>query len=511
MDMELEKRSIELYKLVLDTGTVHEENLEMIVPDASPDILRIVCATGSAYIKEKTPRDGKLDISGVVKGCVLYIAEGDKIIRKLEVSMPFNHTFDGNVTSSSSIVVCAKLQSIEAREINPRKVAVRANIAIYAKAYERTTLELCVDIADAESCAIEMKKRSISMYVPIAIKDKSFTITDDVEIPASRPPFASMLTHDVTLTTNETKVIGNKAVMKGIALIKYAYNTRDGEIATCEHELPFSQIIDIETMSEDCDLDIKLCLRGVELEPQHDMSGDTRFISCNILVDTCAIAYYKGEMDTVEDLYSTQHELESQFGSQAITRFVDHLSKRIAATETIETGTAIKNVVDLSIDLEPCMLRSEEGGQSLVNEANLTILYIGEDDTAYCATRRCSVVCPLGAEEDFEYSCDVAVSGASFTTGMGNEIIIRFFADYEITETISENVISVAGVSLNPDEIKDTSSTPSVIIKYISAEQPLWEIAKHYNTTMDEIAAANDLENEVVVPTGSMLLIPKKR
>lgn len=512
MDMELDKRNISLYEPILDTGTVHEESLEMIVPDASPDILRIVCASGDAYVKEKNPRDGKLDVNGMVKGCVLYVAEGDSIVRRLEVSMPFTHVFDGGqLTSSSQVCVSVSLQSLEAREINPRKIAVRANIVLFVKAYENTQLEICTDIADAGEYAVQLKKNNVGLYAPIAVKDKSFMINDDVEIPSSRPHFAAMLKHDVKLETNDMKIIGNKAVMKGNAHIKYVYNTRDGEMATCEHELPFSQIIDIEGMNEECDLDVKLCLRGVDLEPQHDMSGDTRFISVNILVDAFAIAYYKGDLETIEDLYSTQHEISAQFENKMIPHFVDHLSKRVAVTESLETGSTVKSVIDLSILLEPANKRREEGGESLVNEATINLMYIGEDDTAYCASRRCSIVCPLGEESGNSYDCNVSTQGENFTTGVGNEIVIRFFADYEITILGSENAVNISRVELNAEEVKDTSNAPSVIIKYINCEQSLWEMAKRYNTTIQEIAAANALENEEVVPSGSMLLIPKIR
>lgn len=511
MDMELKKKNIEYYDTVLDTSAMQEETLEMIVPDASPDMVRIVSSTGNAFVKDKTLREGALDVNGVIKGGVLYIAEGDKVMRRLEVNMPFKHIFENMaIKPSAKAVVTASLQSMEAREINPRKIAVRANVCIHAKVYDKAELEMCYDLDGADEYAIQMKKRPVSMYAPVVVKEKSFTINDDVEIPQSNPQFASMLRHDVNLVTSDMKIIGNKAIMKGVANIKCAYNTRDGGVAMCEHELPYSQIIDIEGMEDECDLTVKCCMRAAELEPQHDMTGETHYIAVNILVDACAIAYLKGELETIEDLYSTAYNVSSQFDNKDCRRFVDRISRRIAMNETIETANAVKNVIDLSIQLEPAVRRLDNGIEMMANEANLNVMYLGDDDSVYCVSRRCTVTCPLNTSGDYDYMCDALVQGGNCTS-MGNELMVRFFVDYDIMQTQNDRVRCISGINVDTDTVRQTGDFPSVIIKYVYATQPIWNIAKQYNTTTDEILAANGLDDIDMIEAGSMLLIPRKR
>ena len=50
MDMDLERRTFPVYKTVLDTSVIHDESTEIIVPDASPDIARIICALGYSQL-----------------------------------------------------------------------------------------------------------------------------------------------------------------------------------------------------------------------------------------------------------------------------------------------------------------------------------------------------------------------------------------------------------------------------------------------------------------------------
>ncbi|MBQ5799401.1 MAG: LysM peptidoglycan-binding domain-containing protein, partial [Oscillospiraceae bacterium] len=52
---------------------------------------------------------------------------------------------------------------------------------------------------------------------------------------------------------------------------------------------------------------------------------------------------------------------------------------------------------------------------------------------------------------------------------------------------------------------------PSIVLKRMQKEDSLWEIAKAYLTTADEILAANECTDESQLKDGQMLLIPKKR
>lgn len=512
MDLELDKRTLTVYETVLDTSTIHDESLEVIVPDASPDIERIICSQGQVYIKDKTPQEGRVDVNGIVKGCVLYMPEDDENMRRIEVAIPFSHRFESsNISNKSTAVVTAWIQTMEAREVNPRKISVRVNIGIAIKIYEQADFDICIGFADAEEYSIETKRQTASIYAPMSIKEKSFTITDDVELPQSKPQFASAVTCDAELNVTDVKIIGNKAVIKGNAYVNYLYQTKEGGMCTCEHELPFSQIIDIENVSEDCHLEVKLCIRGIELEPQHDLSGDVRFISLSLLVDGCVLAYQDDELEIIEDTYSTKYDLSCDFESKAFPRYVEHLSKRIAITESIETASKISSVIDFKIHVEPAMKRKEEGGESIVNEMIIELIYLGEDNQVYCASRRCNAVCPIGEATDFYYDVKVKISGKNYSVAGENEVAVRCFAEYEADVIAREKTVVVSHVNINTENNKNTDNSPSVIIKYINTDQPLWDTAKKFNTTVQEIAAANALENEEVIRAGSMLLIPKVR
>lgn len=53
MELELNRTHLTGYETVLDTTVFQEETLETIVPDACPDILRLVDTQGKILLKSK--------------------------------------------------------------------------------------------------------------------------------------------------------------------------------------------------------------------------------------------------------------------------------------------------------------------------------------------------------------------------------------------------------------------------------------------------------------------------
>ena len=85
------------------------------------------------------------------------------------------------------------------------------------------------------------------------------------------------------------------------------------------------------------------------------------------------------------------------------------------------------------------------------------------------------------------------------------------FIDGHISAEISCLVCSsievrkVGAVSLDEDAAYDLSGYPTVTLVRVERES-LWELAKTYHSSVEQIRAMNDLEEEI---SGRLLLIPK--
>ena len=72
MELEFDRDVIQGCEVLADGTVCQEETLESIVPDACPDILRIVAVCGQAALNGKQAKEGMAQASGTVRAGLLY-------------------------------------------------------------------------------------------------------------------------------------------------------------------------------------------------------------------------------------------------------------------------------------------------------------------------------------------------------------------------------------------------------------------------------------------------------
>ena len=126
MELEFERDTIACWETVADTTLCQEETLESIVPDACPDILRIIDVCGQAVLTGKQAREGAAEVNGAVRAVILYQPEDGTGLRRMEVSLPFTcQTEAPGLTAQGFVAASPRLRCAEARMLNPRKVLLR--------------------------------------------------------------------------------------------------------------------------------------------------------------------------------------------------------------------------------------------------------------------------------------------------------------------------------------------------------------------------------------------------
>ena len=511
--MELKKRSLRYYETVLSTSVQREESSEVIVPDNSPDIDRVVQTAGMACLKEKYARDGRLELSGLVRATVLYLPEGGTGLRKMEVNLPFSHTLEHHeLDGEVHVYVKSTLMTADTRLLNPRKVQVSAAILLEIEVMRPGEWEVCESVDEAEDHGLQMLTTTQSAHMPIAVKEKEFSVVDELELPGSKPPVANIMMVGVQLAARDVKVIGDKMVFKGAAQLKICYagpaeGDSDAEIACFEQELPFSQILEMEGLEESCDCSVDLQLSGLELDIRTGAGFDTRVLGVTLQVDAYAVATLERRVEALTDLYSTTHDCKPLFKPYHFSQFVGKTVKRQAVREVFETGTGVHAVLDTQIVLSPALMLEEEDGRQLSCEANVKVLYMGDDMGYYSVGRRVQVTCPM--EGDGPVVPTASLAGEIFGAGTSDGMEIRFAVDFEMAALQSIEMNTLSGLELET-EPETAARRPSVVLKRVRGGERLWDIAKRYRTTAVDIQKANGLAEDELVG-GKMLLIPRKR
>ena len=97
--------------------------------------------------------------------------------------------------------------------------------------------------------------------------------------------------------------------------------------------------------------------------------------------------------------------------------------------------------------------------------------------------------------------------GEISATPTSGGIEVRFDVAFSYLAQSTRRVSAVADVQVGEAESREDA--PSIVLRVVSHER-LWDIAKTYRTTMDDILQANELESGTEL-AGRLLLIPRRR
>lgn len=503
MDLDLQRTVLEGYRPVLDTVLTQEETAESIVPDAFPDVSRIICAGGSAFLAAKQAGEGSAKVSGTARVNVLYVPEGERVPRSLTLSLPFQCVGDcpqireEDQIHSAVLSVCA-----EARLLNPRKLFVKAEIRLRVTVYGRESRELTCGMAAEGDGALQRRTTEYRDFSIAAVMEKPFLFSDSLRQSASKPPMEELMSCRAEPGALDAKYIGKKLVCKGEVLLAVLYRSGE-ELIPARFELPFSQILDLEGGLDEGEPDVLAALKSADCRLRE---GELE-VSVEALIQ--ATLWGHRAVTLLNDVYSTAAPLEVERGVSPLCTMAEQGSRRETARQFCEAGIPAKQVLSCAASMGPLTSQKQDGGVRYSANASAEILYLSEDD-ALCGV---SYTIPVSCDLDVPAGCVCTCRGRPVGEAMavpvtgGLEVRVEIEFNWRLSRTQSVPCVS----AVRPGALAPSAGPrPSVIIRMVGKGETLWDIAKACGSTISDICAANELPSEEAAP-GAVLLIPTHR
>ncbi len=502
MDMELRRVTLEGYRPVAHTMFSQEETLESIVPDAFPDIARVVSASGRAFLKDKELGEGALRLSGTAKVSVLYIPEGEELPRSLEVSIPFQcQRDDPRFHAGCPVLADVQAASADARTINPRKLLARVNITVWAAAYDRERRELSADLTAGEGEGLQKLITPRKCCVIPDIMEKSFTFSDVLRPPASRPEMEELLSYRAELGTADAKFIGKKLVLKGDVQLSAVYRSGEG-VCQARFELPYSQILDIGELPDEAEPEVAVALKNVDCRARE---GELE-VALEVLAQ--AAVWERRSVTLIGDAYCVGRPIDVERAPVRLCTMAERSARREMGRKLCESGIPAKQVLDCSAAVSSLAGAPAEGGLEFTAQVNASVLYLSEDDALCGVETEIPVCCRVDVPEGCQCACRCRPVGECTAVPVTGGLEVRFEAEFAWTVTKEEQVSCVSDVK--PGTVQDTGPRPSVVIRRVERGEALWDIAKSCGSTVDDIRSANTLPGDEAA-VGTLLLIPARR
>lgn len=516
MNIELKKEQIKLNEMVNQRFDTVPVTSDVIVPDTSPDIKKILQVDGRAFITGKNAGEGRVALEGRAEFTILYLpdkAEDESPVKSMRAGVDFGHTceMDG-ISPDAGIQTECDIDSIDISLINSRKITITGQIGIGIRACRQVETELVADIeADEEVQTLCQDLRAHSLAADEKVK---FTASDRLEVPNGKLPMREVLKIDARATGREARAVNGKLVVGGVIDIctLYLCDAPGMPLEFMEHEMSFSEILDVEGIDEgmDCELDYKVC--DIYFETGEDSDGDMRILGVEITLEVWVKALVPVESRVIADCYCPGYDMELKKESLNLESIAARLDAQTGVRERLalpEGAPPISQVYNIIVKPYIENAAAQDGKVVIGGVLHVYVLYLtGDPETPIYSFKK---------EIDFNHSvaneaaaagmqCESKVAEADSTHSLPseNEVDLRVNLKLDIRLLNSEEAELVTGVEAEEAEEKPA---PSIRVCFVQSDNTLWEIAKKYKVSPEKVKAANSLEG-AEVSGGMCLIIP---
>ena len=500
MELKLQKADHEYYETLRFAPFPCETMRENIVPDSCGDIARIVDTTGSVCLTgRELTADGRFCASGTVEASVLYIPEKEEGLRSLHFEIPFQCYGEGQGDAScENLDIRGELRGIDTRVLNPRKVLTRANLVLYPTLCRHVSLSVCTGVAEDAGEGVQLLREEKQTRVSAGVREKEFSFSEELPLSPGRGGAEEILSTRVDVRGTDSKLIGSKLVVKGFLSVSVLYRESGGRLGTLQQELPFSQILEGGGFDEDCESEAAYRLISLDCHVGSESAPDDACtMTLSVSLCTRVTVWKRLDIGFIADLYSTAAGVTCQMEELELGEDSQQNVRRQNVRELLETGTAVRSVIDTEISCGGARL---EGGEWKI-PVWARCLYLDENETRSPDEME-------GGELDCQGEAFCRGDVIANITPEGIEL--RFPVECEVSTTRRRRYLCVSGGETE-DECQERGPVPSLILRKMGEGESLWAIAKQYRATREGILSVNELADESQITPDKLLLIPRAR
>lgn len=496
MELHFSNTGIPCLKTVKQDVQTQEQTQEVKLTEGLPDMGRVLGVWGQSVLRGKQWQGEEATVSCGAMVWVLYAPEDGSYPRMVETWIPMELRWQiPGTKQEGKLWANCLLRSVDARMTGPRKLMVRANMAVRMQAYCPDKIEVSQPEGVPED--VQLLRKTYQVCLPVEAGEKSFQLDEELELPASCPKARSFLQARLYPRIVDKRVMSDKVVFRGVADLHTVYQGQDEGLYGWNFEVPFSQYADLDdSYSEEASVLLMPQVTGLETDA--DEEGRIRLkagLTCQYV--TCD----RKDVQVATDAYSPVRKVEPQVQTLILP-----------AIESMDTQTLLLQHT-MSADGMPVdvsVLCDQVRKQSLPEQVRLEIPALGqilyydvEGGIQSTASRwEDSIYTEPYADGNVEVNILPTGQCSAEPTEGGMSVETNVILETVVTST--KGLPMVTGLEMGQPMPKDPNR-PSVILRRVGPEG-LWGMAKGAGSSVDAICKANGLTEEP--EEGRMLLIP---
>ena len=483
-------------------------DVDFSLPDYCPDINKILKCKAVSRIASKGINGRNLTVDGSVTVTVIY-CDGEQKVNAYEYQYPFSKTFETGIEIDTATVKCkTKCEYINCRAVTGRKIDIHGAAGVYIKVNKRKCTDVITDFDDSD---IELLRGSIPATLPMGCAEKYVIMEEELKTGDSQPPVYSLIRYDSAVTVKESKLIAGKAVVKGELIVTVLYCSEDGSFQTVRANIPFSQMLEIEGITDSCECETKSDIAYLEIKPRVGASGEAKSFQLNAKIHICCESFCNNDVDIVLDAYSRKYQADIIKDDICFNKIKKNITECFSCKKSLDFNeNSISKIIDLWSDAKTESVKCSDN-----------ILYAKGVVTAYI------IACNSAGETEFyekpvefEYKYDlnesikgitcepqIEVSSCSYNLISDKSLELRVELCINAAVYSCNNVKLITDVKTDENKKICEKSDGAMTIYFADSGENIWDIARKYKAKLSEIKQINEIEEEIL-QENKMIMIP---
>lgn len=495
MELQFEKTTRNCLQQVLWDTQVREQTQELRLPEGMPDIGQVVSCWAQPVIRGKEWRSDRIGVNGGVMCWVLYTPEEEGVPQAVSAWLPFQMKWDIPQTKHDGTILAQSfVRSADARSLSSRKLMIRTNtgVTVWGTAPGEVTLYMPAELPQD----VQLLRRTYPMQIPSEAGEKAFGIEEDIGFPGNLPQPETIVRYELCPVLTEWKLMTDKAVFRGTALLHVLYRGVDGRLCTWDYELPISQYAELDKeYDSDASLEVWPALTDLELDFTEGQMRLKAGLTGQYMV------YERPMVELVEDAYSPSRQVVTNMQQLQMPAVLDMNNDTLRVEQSVDMDAG--RVIDLGF--YPDSPQQNPMGTEIETVFPGVFRLLTEDGEGKLQSTDAywEEVRTVPAESWVQLQTQVG-PGSIPQSQMGGGVLMQADLQSKSRTISNQGIPMVTGMTLG-EETQADPNRPSLILRR-AGEEDLWDLAKSTGTTVENIRKANRLEEEPL--PGQMLIIP---
>ena len=480
---------------------------DVIIPDVKPDILNAINTNGTVCVYKKEIMDGKVRLDGSINLYIMYLPDNESdCVRSINTSLDFTHIMDieearENMTFEDDILI----KSIECRVLNGRKVNIKANMSISVKLYSNESIEIISEIENNPDMQLLNNTFEVNSMLgrgTTKVYAKENISIDNID------EVAEIMKMNLNISNKDIKISYNKVLAKADLNVKIMYLTEDNRINVAKSQIPIMGFVDIPNVSEENICDTRYSIKNVVLKPNNN---ETHGIYIEAQIELTCSAYEKKEMNIIQDLYSPEKEVKFKQREIKAMTGKENIKDLVQINEQVQIPEIIGHRL-YDVEVNPMITSENILNDKIVYDGNVELKFMFESETTAMIDIK-TIELPFNLSTDVKkidkqsnLSTNISASTQDFIIGQNGNIDCRVNLEFEISVSKSRTVNIIEDLNIEESTIEKNYS---MVIYFVKQGDTLWEIAKKFRSTVEDITEVNGIEDVNKIKIGQQLFIPK--